>query len=116
MVQTVASVLSFILLMTLYPDVQKRAQDEIDRVVGKDRLPTIEDQDELPYLGALIKEVLRFAPVAPLGMLLRIHYPIRPYIYIGLPHRVMEEDTYMGCCIPQSATVVANIWQVSLST
>ncbi|KAF8335172.1 cytochrome P450 [Amanita rubescens] len=94
---TVASVLSFILLMTLYPDVQKRAQEEIDRVVGKDRLPTIEDQDELPYVGALIKEVLRFAPVAPLG----------------LPHRVMEEDTYMGCRIPQSATVVANIWAIA---
>lgn len=53
--------------MTLYPDVQKRAQDEIDRVVGKDRLPSIDDQDELVYVGALIKEVLRFAPVAPLG-------------------------------------------------
>ena len=53
--------------MTLYPDVQKRAQEEIDRVVGKDRLPTIEDQDNLIYVGALIKEVLRFAPVAPLG-------------------------------------------------
>lgn len=53
--------------MTLYPDVQKRAQDEIDRVVGKDRLPSIKDQDKLVYIGALIKEVLRFAPVAPLG-------------------------------------------------
>ena len=55
--------------MTLYPDVQKRAQDEINSVVGKDRLPTIEDQDELVYVGALIKEVLRFAPAAPLGAL-----------------------------------------------
>ena len=67
-IQTVASVLSFILLMTLYPDVQERAQDEIDRVIGKDRLPSIGDQDKLVYTGALIKEVLRFAPVAPLGV------------------------------------------------
>ena len=54
--------------MALHPDVQKRAQDEIDRVVGKNRLPTIEDQKDLVYVGALIKEVLRFAPAAPLGM------------------------------------------------
>ena len=67
-IQTVASVLSFVLLMALYPDVQKRAQDEIDRVVGKDRLPSVEDQDKLVYIGALIKEVLRYAPVAPLGV------------------------------------------------
>ena len=101
--------------MTLYPDVQKRAQDEIDSVVGKYRLPAIMDQDELPYVSALIKEVLRFAPVAPLGTFLRIHYPMRPFNeHLGLPHRVMEEDIYMGCRIPQSATVVANIWQVSL--
>jgi len=101
--------------MTLYPDVQKRAQEEIDRAVGKDRLPIIEDQDDLPYVGALIKEVLRFAPVAPLGMLLLIHSPMRPYNeHLGLPHRVMEGDTYMGCRIPQGATVVANIWQVPL--
>ncbi|KAF8335162.1 cytochrome P450 [Amanita rubescens] len=94
---TVGSVLSFILLMTLYPDVQKRAQDEIDRVVGKDRLPSIDDQDELVYVGALIKEVLRFAPVAPLG----------------LAHRAMEEDVYMGYRIPQDATVITNIWAIA---
>jgi cytochrome P450 len=64
-IQTVASALSF---MTLYPGVQKRAQDEIDHVVGKDRLPSIEDQDQLVYTGALIQEVLRFAPVAPPGV------------------------------------------------
>jgi len=57
---TVASVLSFILLMTLYPDVQKCAQDEIDHVVGKDQLPSIQDQDKLVYTGVLVKEVLRF--------------------------------------------------------
>jgi cytochrome P450 len=111
MIQAVSSVLSFILLMTLYPDIQKRAQDEIDGVIGKDRLPTIEDQDELVYVGALIKEVLRFAPAAPLGALLHIRYAARPSNeHLGLPHRVMEEDAYMGYHIPQGATVIANIW------
>lgn len=55
-------------MMTIHPDVQQRAQDEIDRVMGKGRLPTIEDQSALPYNMAVIKEVLRFAPAVPLGM------------------------------------------------
>ncbi|KAF8338413.1 cytochrome P450 [Amanita rubescens] len=110
----VASVLSFILLMTLYPDIQKRAQDEIDSVLGKDRLPTFEDQDEFVYVGALIKEVLRFAPAAPLGALLHVRYAARSSNeQLGLPHRVMEEDAYMGYRIPQGATVIANIWAIA---
>jgi cytochrome P450 len=55
--------------MTLYPEVQKKAQEEIFRVVGEDRLPTFADRDRLPYVGALVKEVLRWNPVGPLGEL-----------------------------------------------
>ena len=58
---------SFFLLMSLYPDVQKRAQAEVDQVVGRDRLPTLDDQNALVYISALIKEVIRWGPVAPLG-------------------------------------------------
>lgn len=58
---------TFFLLMSLHPDAQQFAQAEIDRLVGKDRLPTIEDQKNLPYTMALIKEVLRWSPVVPLG-------------------------------------------------
>ena len=54
-------------MMTLHPDVQRRAQAEIDNVVGKDRLPNIEDQKALPYTMAVIKEILRYAPVVPTG-------------------------------------------------
>jgi cytochrome P450 len=53
--------------MTLYPEVQKRAQTEIDQFVGKERLPTISDQRFLVYTAAIMKEVLRWAPVGPLG-------------------------------------------------
>ena len=53
--------------MTLYPQVQKLAQAEIDSVIGSDRLPTSEDRARLPYVNAVIKEVLRWNPVAPLG-------------------------------------------------
>ena len=58
---------SFFLAMSLYPEVQARAQAEIDQIVGQGRLPSWDDHDSLPYLGALVKEVLRWNPVAPLG-------------------------------------------------
>lgn len=45
--------------MLLYPDTQRAAQDELDRVVGQNRLPTLEDRESLPYVTALTKEVLR---------------------------------------------------------
>ena len=69
LIQTVAAIYSFFLVMSLYPDVQKKAQDEIDSVIGNGRLPRFEDRDNLPYVDALVKEVFRFHPVAPLGML-----------------------------------------------
>ena len=53
--------------MTLYPEVQRRAQSEIDQLVASDRLPTFDDYDSLPYIIAMIKEVVRWGPVAPLG-------------------------------------------------
>jgi cytochrome P450 len=54
--------------MTLYPEVQKKAQAEIDAVVGNDRLPTVsQDWDRLPYLRAVCSEVLRWMPVGPMG-------------------------------------------------
>ena len=61
---------TFILAMTLYPKVQRKAQAEIDSVVGNSRLPDYSDQDALPYVQAVLKEVLRWHPVAPLGMFL----------------------------------------------
>jgi cytochrome P450 len=54
--------------MTLFPDVQKKAQAEIDAVVGPDRLPSFADRDSLPYTKALVKEILRWNAVVPTGM------------------------------------------------
>ena len=45
--------------MLLYPDIQRKAQNEVDRVVGRDRLPDFSDEPSLPYVTALVKEVLR---------------------------------------------------------
>jgi cytochrome P450 len=53
--------------MTLFPDVQSKAQEEIDRVIGNDRLPGFADRENLPYVNALQREVFRWQPVAPIG-------------------------------------------------
>ena len=45
--------------MLMHPDVQKRAQEELDRVVGTDRLPTLDDRENLPFVNAVIMEVMR---------------------------------------------------------
>lgn len=66
--QTVSAIYSFFLAMTLYPEVQKKAQAELDAVIGPDRLPSFEDKENLPYVSALCSEVMRWMPVAPLGM------------------------------------------------
>jgi len=55
--------------MTMHPEFQRKAQAEIDSVIGSDRLPTLADQPNLPYVNALVKEVLRWNPVGPLGKL-----------------------------------------------
>lgn len=54
--------------MVYYPSVQKAAQEEIDRIIGTDRLPSYGDRSFLPYIEALYKEVLRWNPVTPLGV------------------------------------------------
>jgi cytochrome P450 len=80
--------------MVAFPEAQRRAQAELDAVVGRERLPTYADAPRLPYVRAIIKEVLRWRPVAPLG----------------LPHIAAEDDWYDGIFIPKGATCMANIW------
>ncbi len=63
-----AGVDTFLLTMMCYPEVQKKAQEELDRVVGHGRLPGFEDEESLPYLSAIIKEVHRWRPTVPAGV------------------------------------------------
>jgi cytochrome P450 len=91
---TVGTLYTFFLCMTLYPEVQKRAQAEIDSVVGTDRLPTLADRARLPYVEALVSEVLRWGPIGP----------------VCIPHRSTEDDVYNGYFIPKGSLVFANIW------
>lgn len=84
--------------MVLHPEVQLKAREEIDYVVGDVRLPTAEDRGKLPYIEAVVKEVFRFHPVAPMG----------------LPHLATEDDLYEGYLIPKDAIIVPNIWLVPM--
>ncbi|CDO68382.1 hypothetical protein BN946_scf184815.g29 [Trametes cinnabarina] len=90
---TVISIEIFLLAMLHHPEIQKKAQEEVDRVVGTSRLPEYSDMESLPYVAALIKEVARWRPVAP----------------TGFPHALTQDDTYNGHYLPKGATVYANI-------
>ncbi|OOF97574.1 hypothetical protein ASPCADRAFT_129254 [Aspergillus carbonarius ITEM 5010] len=92
---TVSSISSFFLAMALFPEVQRKAQEELDAVVGTNRLPQYEDREQLPYINALVKEVLRWHPVVPMS----------------LAHTPIKDDTIEGYSIPKGATVLANIWE-----
>lgn len=53
--------------MVLFPEVQAKAQAELDAVVGNERLPSFNDQDQLPYINAVCKETFRWHVTGPLG-------------------------------------------------
>ncbi|KAJ6101032.1 hypothetical protein N7499_000662 [Penicillium canescens] len=91
---TVSSIASFFLAMALFPDVQRKAQQELDTVVGSGRLPQFRDRENLVYINALVKEVLRWHPVVP----------------INLAHSPTQDDTCEGYRIPKGSSVIANIW------
>ena len=55
------------LAMAAYPEVQKKAQEELDSVIGHSRMPTLADRDSLPYIRATVREALRWRTVAPVG-------------------------------------------------
>lgn len=71
--------------MRLNPEVQRKAQEEITRVVGVHRLPDYSDRPSLPYLEALYREVMRWCPVVP----------------ISIPHACTTDDVYEGWFIPK---------------
>jgi len=93
---------NFLLAMTLHPDVQQRAQGEIDALLGPPssfagcRWPSMDDYEKLPYVRALVKELWRWGPPVP----------------IGLAHRVTEDNVYRGMFIEKGATVYTNIWGI----
>ncbi|KAF9730277.1 cytochrome P450 [Paraphaeosphaeria minitans] len=94
-IETTASVMQwFTALIPAHPHVQKRAQEELDRIVGRDRLPTVEDEANLPYCRAIIKEVER------------CHNPF----WLGTPHMASQDFIYGEHLIPKGTVVVLNTW------
>jgi Cytochrome P450 len=82
-----------------FPEVQHRAQAELDAVVGRARLPTYADAPRLPYVRAIIKEVLRW----------------RPAVRLGLPHVAAEDDWYEGMFV-QKARHAWPIYGIAITT
>ncbi|PPQ67719.1 hypothetical protein CVT25_009325 [Psilocybe cyanescens] len=94
---TVSALESFFLAMSLFPEIQKKAQKEIDQVIGVTRLPTTADRPALPYVEAVYRELMRWAPVTPLN----------------LEHTTTEDDIYKGFYIPKGTAVYANTWALT---
>ncbi|KAH7715722.1 Protein CYP-14A3 [Aphelenchoides avenae] len=93
---TVVALRWSILCMTRYPDVQRKAQAEIDEVVGSDRLPSIADKSNLPYLNAVVQEILRYSNAA-----------------VFEPHRCTSDQTIKGLPVPKDTIVMPQFSNVN---
>ncbi|KZP29745.1 cytochrome P450 [Athelia psychrophila] len=93
---TVSFLGTFVLAMLQYPLVQKRAQAELDRVLGPDHLPTFNDMPALPYLSAIVKECHRWEVTVP----------------FAVPHMLTEDDEYRGWLLPSGIMVIPNSWAI----
>ncbi|KFA67216.1 hypothetical protein S40285_06288 [Stachybotrys chlorohalonatus IBT 40285] len=92
--ETTASILvGFIQAMVIHPEVASAAQAELDSVCG-DRMPDLNDVPNLPYIRACAKESMRWMP----GFML------------GIPHAIIQDDSYMGYRIPKGSIVIMNVW------
>ncbi|KAL5634131.1 hypothetical protein ACGC1H_006083 [Rhizoctonia solani] len=93
---TASLIKSFFLMMCLYPEAAKKAQAEIDSVVGRERIPGLQDRPSLPYTDALVQEVMRMCPPLPMGIW----------------HVATEDIEFRGYQIPKGSTINANIWAI----
>ncbi|KAK4545451.1 hypothetical protein LTR36_002801 [Oleoguttula mirabilis] len=93
---TAAAMMSWLLCMALHPDELRKLQQQLDEVVGNDRLPTFDDLPNLPRVRAVAKETLRWRPVTA-G---------------GVPHLSEKDDVYDGMFIPAGTNVHANQWAI----
>ena len=96
---TSSTLYAFVQAMLVFPDVQKKAQAEIDRVIGPNRLPLMDDIEQLPYIRCCMKETLRWMPTTIMG---------------AVPHAVTQDDEYMGYFIPKGAGVLHNVWGIHM--
>ncbi|KAI5632194.1 cytochrome p450 domain-containing protein [Phthorimaea operculella] len=76
----------------MHPEVQDKVHEEIDRVVGRERLPTLDDRPSMPYTEACIREALRMDPIVPMGV----------------PHRATKATTFAGYDLPENCALAVN--------
>ncbi|KAJ7625732.1 cytochrome P450 [Roridomyces roridus] len=93
---TVSTLGTFILAMLANPEAQKKAQAEIDGVTAGETLPTFADRDSLPYVSAIVKEVLRWKNVTP----------------FGAPRLLTVEDEYRGYRLPARSLIIGSTWSI----
>ncbi|KAH0358314.1 putative cytochrome P450, partial [Aureobasidium melanogenum] len=91
---SVSTMNAFFLAMSMFPDVQRKAQEELDRMIGNSRLPTHADRENLPYINAIVEEAQRWHPIGPMG----------------LPHVTDREDIINGYRIPKDSLLLPAIW------
>ncbi|KAL0565745.1 hypothetical protein V5O48_016273 [Marasmius crinis-equi] len=94
---TVSAMRNFFFCMMMYPEVQNRAQQEVDRFMNEEnRLPALQDwsRGALPYMTCIVQEVLRWHTAAPMA----------------IPHATAHEDVYGGHYIPAKVTIIGNVW------
>ncbi|KAM4066289.1 cytochrome p450 [Hirsutella rhossiliensis] len=85
---------AFFLAMVMFPEVQHRAQEELTRVIGTDRLPGPADRASLPYIDSMVKEVYRWSPIGPMGLV----------------HVAEVDIDYDGYLIPRGSYILPAIW------
>ncbi|XP_040148939.1 cytochrome P450 2U1 isoform X2 [Ictidomys tridecemlineatus] len=93
---TTNSLLWCLLYMSLNPDVQEKVHEEIERVIGPDRPPSLTDKAQMPYTEATIMEVQRLTVVVPLAV----------------PHMTSEKTVLQGYTIPKGTLILPNLWSV----
>ncbi|EIN05557.1 cytochrome P450 [Punctularia strigosozonata HHB-11173 SS5] len=93
---TISALNTFFLAMAMHPGVVKRAREELDSAVGTQRLPTFEDEEHLPYITAICKEVMRWQTVTPLAVV----------------HSSVQDDEYNGYFLPKGSVFFGNAWAI----
>ncbi|KAK7449241.1 hypothetical protein VKT23_013386 [Stygiomarasmius scandens] len=94
---TYAIIYTFFKVMILYPEIQAKAQAELDTVVGNQRLPSMDDRAHLPYLNAILLELYRWHIVLP----------------TAIPHLSTEDLVYDSYLIPKNSIIFPNVWEMT---
>ncbi|XP_038057362.1 cytochrome P450 2C15-like [Patiria miniata] len=87
-----------LLAMIVHPEVQGQVQEELDRVVGRDRLPKLSDRHRLPYTEATLQEIQRIGNIIPLGV----------------PHEASSDVTFRQYHIAKGTLVLPNLWALGM--